>query len=146
MRQLAYTSLACKPFVKVELLQLLQQARSFNIQNDITGILLYKNQSFFQVIEGEDRIIEDLMISISNDYRHYNVSTLYNRDIVSRNFNLWSMGYINIDESEIDLQGWNSVNFQFPLQNVSGNLSELVNIATAKKLVLRFTPPLEMRH
>ncbi len=139
MLQLAYTSLACKPFKQADLLKLLQQSRMFNAQKDVTGILLYKDQSFFQVIEGEDSVVQDLMASISKDYRHNTLTTLYTREISSRNFDLWSMGYVNIDHNHLDLDGYDNNEFKFPLQNLQGNLSELVNIATAKKLVITFS-------
>lgn len=139
MIQLAYTSLASKALSKSQLLLLLQQARVFNAEKNITGVLLYKDLSFFQVIEGDDTTILNLMRSISNDKRHFNITTLYTRPIESRNFNLWSMGYINLENSEADLHGFEVPEFEFPLQNLNGNLRELVNIAKAKQLVLQFS-------
>ncbi len=139
MIQLAYTSLASKALSKSQLLMLLQQARIFNAEKNITGILLYKDLSFFQVIEGDDTTILNLMSTIGNDNRHFNITKLYTRPIESRNFNLWSMGYINLENSEADLHGFEAPEFEFPLQNLNGNLSELVNIAKAKQLVMQFS-------
>lgn len=138
MIQLAYTSLACQPMQKQALLKLLQQARLFNQLNNITGILLYKDQSFFQVIEGEEKVIDKLMLSIFDDPRHHNINILFRRIAEHRHFNMWSMGYIDIERSEYDLKNWGSESFLFPLQNMNGNLTELVSIATAKQLVMSF--------
>ena len=139
MLQLAYTSIACQVLKRREILSLLQQARLFNRQHNITGILLYKEQSFFQVIEGEDAIIKKLMGSIREDYRHYDINLLFEREVTRRHFDLWSMGYMDVERSDVDIESGSADGFDFPLQNIKGNLRELVNISTAKHLVLSYS-------
>ncbi|WP_231971294.1 BLUF domain-containing protein [Polynucleobacter necessarius] len=51
--ELSYLSEAVSDFSFLGLMQLLDPARTFNKKNGITGILLYDNQQFGQVIEGE---------------------------------------------------------------------------------------------
>lgn len=138
MIQLAYTSIASKPMSKIELLKLLQSARVFNSLNGVTGVLLYKDQSFFQVIEGQKKIMTNLLDNIIKDPRHFNLKVLYERETMRRDFGMWSMGFANYEINDTDFESWVDGSFEFPLQNVSGNFSELVNIANAKKLVVKF--------
>jgi hypothetical protein len=51
---LAYTSIASHHMAHEELLALLAQSRKNNLPTDITGMLLYMEGCFFQVLEGEE--------------------------------------------------------------------------------------------
>ena len=139
MIQLAYTSLATEPMSEKDLFELLKHARKNNQALGITGILLYKSGSFFQVLEGEQENLEKLLLVIESDPRHEEISLLFHRDIEQRNFTDWSMGYANIDNDHYDLGHWDSANFTFPLKNHKGNFVDLVNVATAMKLVAAFS-------
>ena len=88
-----------------DLLNILTTSRENNKTNNITGMLLYDNGSFIQVLEGEDQEVENTFINIQNDDRHDNVLVMQNRDISSREFAYWSMGFenlTNIDKTKID--------------------------------------------
>ena len=67
-----------------DLLDILKTSRENNKKNDISGMLLYDNGSFIQVLEGEDSLVDNTFISIQNDERHNNVLVMQNRDIDSR--------------------------------------------------------------
>ncbi len=139
MIQLAYTSTAVEPMSKLELLKLLQQAREFNLKNEITGILMYKEQSFFQVIEGEKDVVNNLLLSILDDPRHYDLGVIYNREISIRDFSTWSMGFVNLESNDYDLDGWENRGFEFPLQNENGNLTQMISVRQASHLVRSFS-------
>lgn len=143
MIQLAYTSIAAKPLKQTALLSLLQQSRLFNAQHKITGILLYKDKSFFQVIEGDIETVDKLLLKISGDNRHDSINVMYRRQIEKRDFERWSMGFVNIEEEQYDLEAWESDSFRFPLQDLHGNFAQLLNVSTAKTLVRQFSPPCE---
>ena len=49
---LAYTSVAAHPMTHDELLSRLNSARTSNQRHGITGMLLYMDNCFFQVLEG----------------------------------------------------------------------------------------------
>jgi hypothetical protein len=51
--ELSYLSEAVSDMSFLGLMRLLESARAFNQNNDITGILLYDNQQFGQILEGE---------------------------------------------------------------------------------------------
>ena len=91
--KIVYCSRATKLPSSTELNALLIQARNFNSANGITGILLYKDGSYLQYIEGEQEVINQLYTSIKRDQRHYNVKTLVSGKIEQRVFHNWHMGF-----------------------------------------------------
>ena len=94
LRQLAYCSAASTTEVTDESIQnLLTVSRKNNKENDVTGILLYKNLSFFQCIEGEEEAIDATILRIMRDTRHKLITILYNKEIEEREFTSWSMAY-----------------------------------------------------
>lgn len=64
MLQIVYASSATKAFSKAELVELLTQVRAKNSRLGVTGMLLYKDGNFLQVIEGEEAIIRGLYQSL----------------------------------------------------------------------------------
>jgi hypothetical protein len=96
--QLIYVSSATKPFTSGELRALLKVARPRNERQGISGILLYKNGSFLQVIEGDSPAVDELFGKIKKDPRHEGVVLLSRREIKEHNFPAWSMGFLAVDE------------------------------------------------
>jgi hypothetical protein len=90
---LVYVSVATKDMTADDLLALLAQSRSFNKENGLTGLLLYKERFFIQVLEGEERIIDSLFERIKVDTRHFNVLLILKKPIIARNFEEWAMGF-----------------------------------------------------
>lgn len=79
--------------------QLCELSSSFSRNNEehgITGLLLYKDGSFMQVIEGEKLNIEQLYFSIEKDTRHSGVVQLIKESIAQRQFPEWSMAVRHI--------------------------------------------------
>ncbi|MGI4762530.1 MAG: BLUF domain-containing protein [Janthinobacterium lividum] len=93
MHQLIYTSHATVIMSDASLLALLRWAREWNEQNGITGILLYGDQQFIQVIEGDVETVEYLYGHLLRDSRHYDVVELAYGPIAQRNFAQWKMGF-----------------------------------------------------
>lgn len=98
--QLVYVSAAAVPFSNEELDALLSLARENNSSLDVTGILLFTDQTFFQVLEGDPVVVQGLYEKIEADRRHNNVLMLAKQDIADRNFGDWSMGFVR-DRREI---------------------------------------------
>lgn len=73
MIYLVYVSSAVKLFSSAELQQLLRGARENNSSRDITGMLLYKDGNFMQVLEGEKEPVLALRDRISRDPRRFTV-------------------------------------------------------------------------
>ncbi len=80
------------------LAELLEQSRARNLRNRITGLLLYKNGNFMQVLEGDEAKVMKIFASIERDSRHKNVDVLRAEYIQYRDFPDWSMGFTNVDK------------------------------------------------
>jgi hypothetical protein len=93
MHQVIYLSQATVPFDEAQLRQLLEQAQSFNARHGLTGILLYGQDQFFQVLEGEREVVHKLYERIQQDPRHRDVTTFADRQISKPSFTDWSMAF-----------------------------------------------------
>lgn len=94
--QLIYMSSTNYPFSERELVQLLEEARERNEQQNITGLLLYKRGRFMQILEGEEEQVVRLYETIKKDTRHYQIITLAKTAIDERMFGDWKMGFVNL--------------------------------------------------
>lgn len=101
MIQISYISSATEPWSTQELLRLLQQCRENNAGKGVTGMLLYGNATFLQVLEGEEKVINDLVDKIRTDPRHTNVQILHRRTIQRRQYSDWSMGFKRVSDKEL---------------------------------------------
>jgi hypothetical protein len=113
-------------------LELLQAARENNARLGLTGMLLYAEGSFFQVLEGPADDVDALYTRIERDRRHCQVTQIIREPIPRRYFEAWTMGFCKVTREELaGLPGDND----FLLQEAT-----LVNIdaGRAKKLLAAF--------
>ncbi|RYE23739.1 MAG: BLUF domain-containing protein [Sphingobacteriaceae bacterium] len=73
--------------------EMLVSFRQNNEINHITGMMLFSNGSFLQVLEGEDDKIDSLIKKIKKDNRHHSIVQLAEGSITERNFGKWSMSF-----------------------------------------------------
>lgn len=107
MFSLVYVSSAIKPFTQPQLLQLLAQSRADNERRRVTGMLLYKNGNFMQVLEGEESDVRGVHKKISTDLRHRGLLVLLQRHQQERDFATWSMGFRDLSSAAaLSLQGY----------------------------------------
>ncbi len=97
MLRLVYTSQAIHPFTPEDLFSLLNLAKERNRAADITGLLLYKDGEFLQVLEGDDEAVQSLYQGICRDPRHHHIRLLDLQPIARREFPHWSMGFRRLD-------------------------------------------------
>ena len=97
MISLIYVSIATNPFSGPELIELLEHARRNNKKADVTGMLLYKDGNFMQVLEGEEKTVRALCAKIGRDPRHHKMITLLEVPLTEREFHDWSMGFSNLE-------------------------------------------------
>lgn len=88
-------------FGRSELDLLLEKCRANNAKLDITGMLLYRDGAFFQVLEGERSAVEGLFAKIEQDKRHTRVTKIIVEPISERAFAEWTMGFANISAKEL---------------------------------------------
>ena len=91
--ELSYLSEAVSDMSFLGLMRLLESARAFNQNNGITGILLYDNQQFGQIIEGERASVMKAWKRIQEDKRHHRVELLEIREIPERSFPEWLLRF-----------------------------------------------------
>lgn len=93
MYQLVYCSTARRLFSDEELGELLAQSRERNARLAITGLLLYYEGGFMQVLEGAEEHVRDVFSSIARDPRHHQIETILEGPVEQRDFPGWSMAY-----------------------------------------------------
>ena len=98
--RLVYSSKAVARIDDGELRKILANARSSNPQHDLTGLLLFYEGEFLQVLEGPKDAVEALFKRISNDSRHVTVKRLDSRETDKRLFGDWSMAYVPISAEQ----------------------------------------------
>ena len=101
MYQLIYTSEATLPFPDEMLKALLGQARRWNEQVGLTGVLLYNDAHFVQVLEGSAKALDDLFGKLLRDVRHHNVVLLARGPIAARRFGDWAMSFHAVEPAQL---------------------------------------------
>jgi len=101
MYELIYSSTANSNIKEEDILGILEKARDFNAKNNITGCLLLHNYEFIQILEGDKKIIEELIVKIKKDERHSHVLVLAENEIENRVFDKWSMAYHKIENNSV---------------------------------------------
>ncbi len=99
--ELLYTSVATNRMNNRELLKLLGSCRARNRSVKITGMLVYHNGEFMQLLEGEKEIVLDLFRRINRDKRHHTVRKFWESPIEKRGFADFSMGFVNMEKNDI---------------------------------------------
>jgi hypothetical protein len=93
LHRLSYQSNALLPITGEAMQELLAKARDFNAAHGISGMLLYRDGQFVQVLEGEEAVLRTLYGKIQKDPRHTDVVTLTDEPLDQRKFGAWSMAY-----------------------------------------------------
>ncbi len=105
-RQVLYTSRETGHLSFNEIGDLLERSRRWNHEHEITGLLLHApNGNFVQMLEGEDKDIEAVLLRITADDRHEQVKILIDQTVDRRVFPDWEMGFANLlcaDQSEVE--------------------------------------------
>ncbi|MGI8650719.1 MAG: BLUF domain-containing protein [Rubrobacter sp.] len=98
---LTYASSATGTFLKEDLALLLAQCRENNSALGITGMLLYKDGNFMQVLEGEEEAVRKLYAKIESDPRHKGTIVFQQGYAEERQFPNWSMGFRDLNSSGV---------------------------------------------
>lgn len=97
MTSLTYVSTATQTLTKRDFVALLAQCRESNARNGITGMLLYKDGNFMQMLEGPPAVLKRRFLAIRLDHRHDSVVTLDEQVTEARRFSEWSMAFWNLN-------------------------------------------------
>ena len=100
MFSLVYVSSATLPFSGEDLRALLATCRKNNTELGVTGMLLYKDGNFMQVLEGDEGTVRGLYARIEEYPRYGGEITLQQGFTEERQFPDWSMGFRDLDSPE----------------------------------------------
>ncbi|CDF79453.1 bluf domain protein [Formosa agariphila KMM 3901] len=93
MYQLNYYSKS-QPGLSLEHLDnILETAVSVNAKKSISGCLIYHNNSFVQILEGEKKDVLEIFEKIKTDDRHHSIHLLWENHVDKRYFKKWDMAY-----------------------------------------------------
>ncbi len=101
MYELLYTSVCPRGMNESELKVLLEGSRIKNHNLGVTGMLIYCDHEFIQLLEGEEAVVKKLYQIIWEDSRHRSVEVFYEGTIENKAFTDWSMAFKTIDQSEL---------------------------------------------
>ncbi|WP_295674553.1 BLUF domain-containing protein [uncultured Mucilaginibacter sp.] len=102
-----YISAGTNWFTGDELKALLKVSHRNNTRDGITGLLLYGDGNFVQLLEGEKTTVLRTFERISADPRHKSTTIIDSGELSDRNFPKWSMGFKALDSfSNTGLSGF----------------------------------------
>jgi class 3 adenylate cyclase len=128
MKRLIYISHATQDINSEEIQTLGEISAKNNQRNEITGVLLFIQGIFFQILEGKPQNIDQVYGKILKDPRHTEILCLKTETHVkTRMFPEWSMRVINLE------QDYNNVLF-YPIKTLLHTLTESFTILE------RYTP------
>ena len=128
MKRMTYMSTFSRPLSPEEIKQIGVYASSRNAADGVTGALLTLGSVFFQIIEGDDRAIDDLYARVLRDDRHTDIICLRTeQNTTHRLFPGWSMNVFDLDHLGGDVVE--------PLKLLLGRMSE------AQHIIERYTQP-----
>lgn len=110
MKTILYLSTPTVPFSDEDLKELLVKSRENNRARSVSGILLFVNNLFIQVLEGESDDVEALYQLISRDPRHKSILKIYDKPIEEKLFDVWSMAFNKATSEELFEYGYFTLN------------------------------------
>lgn len=99
--RLVYSSEASPGLAVAELEGMLAESRIRNKAHGITGVLVFVEGAFLQILEGEKADVLDLMERIERDPRHRGIKVFYEQDVDERAFGSWSMAYLSPSADDV---------------------------------------------
>lgn len=132
LRQLIYVSALSRAQSPSCVDDILRQSIRNNKVSDITGILLFINGSFLQVLEGPSDALDSTYAKILDDPRHTDELKILDTEILARQFDGWSMGHAELSRKELD---------QFIGKNdffTSGRCLTELNSGTVRRVLTEF--------
>ena len=99
---LVYVSTATDELADTELRSLLEQSRVVNHQHQVSGMLLYVEGCFMQLLEGPQARVEQLYENICRDVRNHSNVIIDQGAIEERFFDTWHMGFAAISRHDLD--------------------------------------------
>lgn len=93
MHRVVYVSDASRTIRRADVTQIVETSRRNNAETGLTGVLIYFEGRFFQVLEGPYGMLRASFGKIAKDRRHRNVAIIEHLPVSERAFPDWRMGY-----------------------------------------------------
>ncbi len=107
LKQLIYISSATRLMCEADLTLLLNRSHQLNNKHAVSGMLVYCDGSFIQVLQGSDESLDTTFARIQRDPRHHHCQVLLRQPIAYRLFEGWYMGFKSISQQQLeDLTGY----------------------------------------
>lgn len=122
MYYLVYSSTSIRSLTQEELAAILKSSHLNNSKAGITGMLLYSQGRFMQVLEGEQKKVHDLYLHIVKNPLHFNHQVLLEGRLTKRNFQDWTMGFKQLSEEEFTLlSNYENIDMFFEHTSITDN-------------------------
>ncbi|MCM3875972.1 MAG: BLUF domain-containing protein [Thermoanaerobaculia bacterium] len=99
--RLIYSSEATPGLATADLEEMLAESRIRNRVCGITGVLVFVDGAFLQIIEGEKDDVLGLMERIERDPRHRSIKVFHEEEVDERAFASWNMAYLSPSTEEV---------------------------------------------
>lgn len=128
MIQTTYISTPTRPMSTDDLMDILNTSRLNNVCLGVSGMLLYTGNAFIQILEGDEKVVEELIATIKKDPRHKDFRVIEKKKIMTRDYADWTMGFKRVDKDEVrKIPGLNKF-FDTDLSgNIDANKLMLIN-------------------
>jgi len=97
-KSIIYVSKADEKITHQDILDILTQSWKFNHNSYISGMLVYDNGYFIQLIQGPIKTIDKLYARISNDTRHHSLKKIGEEKLHVRDCTGWGIGVFDGQE------------------------------------------------
>lgn len=78
---ISYVSTASRDLPQAEIVKILEETQLRNNKHGVNGLLVYSSGNFFEVIEGEIMMIQELFKIIKEDSRHKNIIMIFEKEL-----------------------------------------------------------------
>ena len=104
LSQLVYVSNRKPTCTNEEIDKILASCKKNNPGLGITGVLLYSDTKFIQLVEGDAKVIMNLYDKIKLDSRHSSPMMISYNPIKDKSFPSWHMGTKNIPKNSVEFK------------------------------------------
>ena len=104
LSQLVYVSNRKPNCSAEEIEKILESCKKNNAPLDITGVLLYSETKFIQLVEGDAKVILGLYDKIKKDNRHSNPMMISYNAIAAKSFPAWHMAKRDISKTDLEFK------------------------------------------
>ena len=97
LHSLMYSSIADPNLSQSDIEELVAQARRSNALHDITGLLVFQDGCFLQMLEGDRKVLSQLFErKLMHDSRHRSVTLFHDEPLTTRRFRFWHLAFSDL--------------------------------------------------